>query len=79
MNSFRFTKMHGLGNSYIYVNQFEEQLPEEKLSEIAIQVSSVYTGIGSDGMIDLPCLGTRFSVFRLSTCWRPALWLLQLD
>lgn len=45
MNSFRFTKMHGLGNSYIYVNQFEEQLPEEKLSEIAIQVSSVYTGI----------------------------------
>ncbi|NTU27174.1 diaminopimelate epimerase [Bacillus tequilensis] len=51
MNSFRFTKMHGLGNSYIYVNQFEEQLPEEKLSEIAIQVSSVYTGIGSDGMI----------------------------
>lgn len=73
MNSFRFTKMHGLGNSYIYVNQFEEQLPEEKLSEIAIQVSSVYTGI------DLPCLGTRFSVFRLSTCWRPALWLLQLD
>ncbi|ADM39174.1 diaminopimelate epimerase [Bacillus spizizenii ATCC 6633 = JCM 2499] len=51
MNSFRFTKMHGLGNSYIYVNQFEEQLPEEKLSEIAVQVSSVYTGIGSDGMI----------------------------
>ncbi len=26
MNSFRFTKMHGLGNSYIYVNQFEEHL-----------------------------------------------------
>ncbi|MBL4977813.1 MULTISPECIES: diaminopimelate epimerase [Bacillus] len=51
MNSFRFTKMHGLGNSYIYVNQFEEQLPEEQLSEIAVQVSSVYTGIGSDGMI----------------------------
>lgn len=51
MNSFRFTKMHGLGNSYIYVNQFEEQLPEERLAEIAVKVSSVYTGIGSDGMI----------------------------
>ncbi|AWM45376.1 MULTISPECIES: diaminopimelate epimerase [Bacillus] len=51
MNSFRFTKMHGLGNSYIYVNQFEEQLPEERLDEIAIKVSSIHTGIGSDGMI----------------------------
>ncbi|MEK4568101.1 diaminopimelate epimerase [Bacillus sp. FSL K6-3458] len=51
MTSFQFTKMHGLGNNYIYVNQMQEQLPEEQLSEIAIQVSSVYTGIGSDGMI----------------------------
>ena len=51
MNSFRFTKMHGLGNSYIYVNQFEEQLPEERLAEIAVKVSSIHTGIGSDGMI----------------------------
>ncbi|MEC1369544.1 diaminopimelate epimerase [Bacillus velezensis] len=51
MNSFRFTKMHGLGNSYIYVNQFEEQLPEEWLAEIAVKVSSIHTGIGSDGMI----------------------------
>ncbi|MCY9269782.1 diaminopimelate epimerase, partial [Bacillus licheniformis] len=45
MNSFRFTKMHGLGNSYIYVNQFEEHLPEELLSDLAVKVSSVYTGI----------------------------------
>ncbi|MEC3607429.1 diaminopimelate epimerase [Bacillus glycinifermentans] len=51
MNFFRFTKMHGLGNSYIYVNQFEEKLPEEMLPELAVKVSSVYTGIGSDGMI----------------------------
>lgn len=51
MTSFQFTKMHGLGNNYIYVNQMQEQLPEEQLSEIAIRVSSVYTGIGSDGMI----------------------------
>ncbi|MDM5299354.1 diaminopimelate epimerase [Bacillus pumilus] len=51
MTSFQFTKMHGLGNNYIYVNQMKEQLPEERLSEIAIRVSSIYTGIGSDGMI----------------------------
>ncbi|WP_077735498.1 diaminopimelate epimerase [Bacillus sonorensis] len=51
MNFFRFTKMHGLGNSYIYVNQFEENLPEELLPDLAVKVSSVYTGIGSDGMI----------------------------
>ncbi|NPC94036.1 diaminopimelate epimerase [Bacillus sp. WMMC1349] len=51
MKSFHFTKMHGLGNSYIYVNQFEENLSEALLSELAIKVSSVYTGIGSDGLI----------------------------
>ncbi len=31
MSQFSFTKMHGLGNSYIYVNMFEEQIPEEDL------------------------------------------------
>ncbi|PGT89242.1 diaminopimelate epimerase [Bacillus sp. AFS040349] len=51
MNSFQFTKMHGLGNNYIYVNTFEEQLEEGQLSDIARQVSNVYTGIGSDGLI----------------------------
>lgn len=51
MKSFQFTKMHGLGNNYIYVNMFEEQLQEHELSELAVKVSNVYTGIGSDGMI----------------------------
>ncbi|MEH6937700.1 diaminopimelate epimerase [Bacillus sp. JJ664] len=51
MNSFRYTKMHGLGNNYIYVNMFEEKLKEENLSSIAISVSNIHTGIGSDGMI----------------------------
>ncbi|WP_153727196.1 diaminopimelate epimerase [Salinibacillus xinjiangensis] len=43
--------MHGLGNNYIYVNTFEVNLPEEDLAKIAIDVSNVYTGIGSDGLI----------------------------
>jgi len=51
MNSFRYTKMHGLGNNYIYVNMFEEKLVEEELSKIAVEVSNINTGIGSDGMI----------------------------
>ncbi|MFS0882478.1 diaminopimelate epimerase [Metabacillus niabensis] len=51
MNSFQFTKMHGLGNNYVYVNMFQEQLQEEQLSEIAKEVANVHTGIGSDGLI----------------------------
>ncbi|WP_226669439.1 diaminopimelate epimerase [Metabacillus litoralis] len=51
MNSFQFTKMHGLGNNYIYVNTFEEHLVEETLPEIAREVSNINTGIGSDGLI----------------------------
>jgi diaminopimelate epimerase len=47
----KFTKMHGLGNNYIYVNLFEETLREEELADVAIRVSDVNTGIGSDGMI----------------------------
>ncbi|WP_226682294.1 diaminopimelate epimerase [Sutcliffiella horikoshii] len=51
MRSFQFTKMHGLGNNYIYVNMFEEKLKEEELSNLAIKVANIHTGIGSDGMI----------------------------
>jgi diaminopimelate epimerase len=51
MNYFSFTKMHGLGNSYVYVNMFEEYIPEELLSPLAVKVSNVNTGIGADGMI----------------------------
>lgn len=47
----KFTKMHGLGNNYIYVNLFEETLIEDDLPDLAVRVSDVNTGIGSDGMI----------------------------
>lgn len=43
--------MHGLGNCYIYVNMFEEKLEESQLPSLAVKVSNVNTGIGSDGMI----------------------------
>jgi diaminopimelate epimerase len=47
----KFTKMHGLGNNYIYVNLFEERLEEKDLPSLAVRVSDINTGIGSDGMI----------------------------
>ncbi|SFL96394.1 diaminopimelate epimerase [Salibacterium qingdaonense] len=47
----KFTKMHGLGNSYIYVDGFEEVLDEDGLSVLAQEVSDKNTGIGSDGLI----------------------------
>ncbi|WP_040979027.1 diaminopimelate epimerase [Oceanobacillus jeddahense] len=46
-----FTKMHGLGNNYIYIDLFHTVLPEDRLSELAINMSNPNTGIGSDGMI----------------------------
>lgn len=45
----KFTKMHGLGNDYVYVNGFEEKV--ENPSEVARYVSARHTGIGSDGLI----------------------------
>ncbi len=46
-----FTKMHGLGNNYIYIDLFKFDIAEEHLKDLAQGVSDVYTGIGSDGMI----------------------------
>lgn len=45
----KFTKMHGLGNDYVYVNCFEEKVTEpEKVSRF---VSDRHFGIGADGLI----------------------------
>nr|MCR5627994.1 diaminopimelate epimerase [Lachnospiraceae bacterium] len=44
-----FTKMHGCGNDYIYVNGFEEKVSDK--SKAAITLSDRHFGIGSDGII----------------------------
>ena len=44
-----FTKMHGLGNDYIYVNCFAEQV--DSPSELARVMSDRHFGVGSDGLI----------------------------
>ena len=45
----KFTKMHGLGNDYVYVNCFEETVNDPE--KLAIAVSNRHFGIGSDGLI----------------------------
>jgi diaminopimelate epimerase len=50
VNIMRFTKMHGAGNDYVYVNCFEEALPEDP-GELARRVSDRHFGIGGDGLI----------------------------
>lgn len=45
----KFTKMHGIGNDYVYVNCFKETVSDpEKLS---IFVSDRHFGVGSDGLV----------------------------
>lgn len=45
----KFTKMHGIGNDYVYVNCFKEKV--DNPSEVAKFVSDRHFGIGSDGLI----------------------------
>lgn len=47
----KFTKMHGIGNDYIYINCFEENLAGIDLSQLAIEISDRHFGVGGDGMI----------------------------
>jgi diaminopimelate epimerase len=44
-----FTKMHGAGNDYIYVNTL--LFPVTNPEELAIRWSAPHTGIGSDGLV----------------------------
>lgn len=45
----KFTKMQGIGNDYVYVNCFKEQVDDP--SELAKKVSDRHFGVGSDGLI----------------------------
>ncbi|MCI8800309.1 diaminopimelate epimerase [Acetatifactor muris] len=47
----KFTKMHGCGNDYIYVNGFREQVAASEKPELARRLSDRHFGIGSDGLI----------------------------
>ncbi len=45
----KFTKMHGCGNDYVYINCFEETVNDP--SELSKRVSDRHFGIGSDGLV----------------------------
>ena len=45
----RFTKMHGLGNDYVYINGFEERVAGAPAW--AVKLSNRHFGVGSDGLI----------------------------
>ena len=45
----KFTKMHGCGNDYVYVNCFEETVENPGL--VSKKISDRHFGIGSDGLI----------------------------
>ncbi len=47
----KFTKMHGCGNDYVYVNLFEENVADP--AAVSIKVSDRHFGIGSDGLITI--------------------------
>ena len=45
----KFTKMHGLGNDYVYVNCFEQELKDP--AQLSMIISDRHFGVGSDGLI----------------------------
>ncbi len=60
----KFTKMQGIGNDYVYVNCFEENI--ENPSELSIAISDRHFGVGSDGLIMImpsPVADARMRIF----------------
>ena len=49
ISTMKFTKMHGTGNDYIYVNGFTEQIDDP--AAFAVKWSDRHKGIGSDGLV----------------------------
>lgn len=46
-----FTKMHGIGNDYIYINCFKYDLSSVDISKLAIEMSPRRFSVGADGII----------------------------
>ncbi|MCR5599186.1 MAG: diaminopimelate epimerase [Ruminococcus sp.] len=45
----KFSKMHGIGNDYIYVNCFEETVNEPE--KVSVVLSDRHKGVGGDGLV----------------------------
>jgi len=46
----RFTKMHGCGNDYVFIDAWEQELPLN-LEDLSRRLSDRHRGVGSDGLI----------------------------
>lgn len=46
-----FTKMHGAGNDFIIINNMRENIPEEKLGELARLLCRPHLSIGADALM----------------------------
>jgi len=46
----KFTKMHGIGNDYVYVSTFDQPAPADPVA-LARAISDRHYGVGSDGLI----------------------------
>lgn len=49
MERIEFTKMHGIGNDYIYINCFEKEL--ENPGKLSIEMSKRHFSVGADGIV----------------------------
>lgn len=47
----KFTKMHGLGNDYVYIDCYSKEVNLGDISDLAKFMSNRHFGIGSDGII----------------------------
>ena len=47
----KFTKMHGCGNDYIYINGASEKMEQDRKPDFVRRVSDRHFGIGGDGVI----------------------------
>ena len=48
-----FTKMHGLGNDFVFVNDLDERLSEAELPRLAQAVCDRHFGVGADGLVQV--------------------------
>lgn len=46
-----FTKMHGLGNDFIIINNLDGKLKPKHLAELSLKLCDRHFGIGADGMV----------------------------
>lgn len=46
----KFTKMHGAGNDYVYVDCFAQPIPED-VESLAVAISDRHFGVGGDGLV----------------------------